>query len=202
MWRKQSEGKPSPATPAAPSAFAPPSYAPAEKSAGAPPSPSKPAPAAPPPPVPSPEAAILTQGIRIRGELTGKADLFIDGDVEGSVRLGDSRLTVGPSGHVKADIEAREIYIRGNVQGNLRGRERITLGNSCHVKGDLESPRIAIEDGAQFKGRVEMGPAADVRERQVKRTAPAIAPPATSSSSTSSTDSTPTSVPIEAHAKK
>ena len=201
MWRKQSEGKPSPATPAAPSEFAPPSYAPAEKSAGAPPSPSKPAPAAPPPPVPSPEAAILTQGIRIRGELTGKADLFIDGDVEGSVRLGDSRLTVGPSGHVKADIEAREIYIRGNVQGNLRGRERITLGNSCHVKGDLESPRIAIEDGAQFKGRVEMGPAADAREHQIKRTAPAITPCVTPSSP-SSTNSAPTSVPIEAHAKK
>lgn len=202
MWRKQSEGKPSSAaTPAAPSAFAPPSYAPPEKSAGAP-SPSKPASAMPPAPVPSPEAAILTQGIRIRGELTGKADLFIDGDVEGSVRLGDSRLTIGPSGHVKADIEAREIYIRGTVQGNLRGRERITLGNSCHVKGDLESPRIAIEDGAQFKGRVEMGPAADARERQIKRTAPAIISPATPSSATSSTDSTPTTVPIEASAKK
>jgi len=200
MWRKQSEGKPSsPATPGAPSAFAPPSYAPpAEKSAGSP-SPSKPASAVPPAPVPSPEAAILTQGIRIRGELTGKADLFIDGDVEGSVRLGDSRLTIGPSGHVKADIEAREIYIRGNVQGNLRGRERITLGNSCHVKGDLESPRIAIEDGAQFKGRVEMGPAADARERQVKRAAPAITPSVTSSSSN---DPTPSSVPIEASVKK
>lgn len=202
MWRKQSEGKPSSsATPAGPSVFAPLSYAPPEKSAGASPSPSKPVPAIPPAPVPSPEAAMLTQGIRIRGELTGKADLFIDGDVEGSVRLGDSRLTIGPSGHVKADIEAREIYIRGNVQGNLRGRERITLGNSCHVKGDLESPRIAIEDGAQFKGRVEMGPAADARERQIKRTAPAITPPVTPSL-VSSTDSTPTSVPIEASAKK
>ncbi len=196
MWRKQSEGKPSPsATPGAPSTFAPPSYAPpAEKSIGAPSSPSKPASAAPPPPAPSPEAAILTQGIRIRGELTGKADLFIDGDVEGSIRLGDSRLTIGPSGHVKADIEAREIYIRGDVQGNLRGRERITLGNSCHMKGDLESPRITIEDGAQFKGRVEMGPSADARERQNKRTVPATTPSAVPSSSS---DSVPTSVPIE-----
>lgn len=199
MWRKQPEGKPSPsATPGAPSAFAPPYTPPAEKSAGVPPSPSKPAPAMPPAPVPSPEAAILTQGIRIRGELTGKADLFIDGDVEGSVRLGDSRLTIGPSGHVKADIEAREIYIRGNVQGNLRGRERITLGNSCHVKGDLESPRIAIEDGAQFKGRVEMGPAADARERQSKRAAPAITP----STASFSSDATPTSVPVEVNTKK
>ncbi|MGH9708993.1 MAG: bactofilin family protein, partial [Candidatus Acidiferrales bacterium] len=164
---------------------------PAEKSTGSLPSPSSTVVA------PSPEAAILTQGIRIRGELTGKADLFIDGDVEGSIRLGDSRLTIGPSGHVKADIEAREIHIRGNVQGNLRGRERITLGNSSHVKGDLESPRVAIEDGAQFKGRVEMGPVADARERQNKRIAPASTPAATSSS-----PSAETSVPIEAHTKQ
>lgn len=136
---------------------------------------------------------MLTQGIRIRGDLTGKADLFIDGNVEGSIRLGDSRLTVGPSGHVKADIEAREIHIRGNVEGNLRGRERIILGSSCCVKGDLEAPRIAIEEGAQFRGRVEMGPVADARERQNKRTAPAAAPPATSSNVSATT-----SVPIEA----
>ena len=195
MWRKQPEGKPSPsATPGATSSFAPPSYAPPpEKSTAASPSSPSPFSTSPSAPVPSPEAAILTQGIRIRGELTGKADLFIDGDVEGSIRLGESRLTIGPSGHVKADIEAREIYIRGSVQGNLRGRERITLGKSCHVKGDLESPRVAIEDGAQFKGRVEMGPVADARERQSKRTAPAVTSPSPSSDA-----STATSVPIEA----
>ena len=197
MWRKQPEGKPSPsATPAAPGAFAPPSYSPtAQKTT--PSSSASPAPITPPAPAysaPSPEAAILTQGIRVRGDVTGKADLFIDGDVQGSIRLGESRLTIGPSGHVKADIEAREIHIRGTVEGNLRGRERIILGNSCHVKGDLESPRIAIEDGAQFKGRVEMGPVADARERQNKRTAPAVPPPVTSTTSAS----TPASEPIEA----
>ncbi len=116
MWRKQSEGKPSSSvTPAAPSAFAPPSYAPPEKSAGSLQSSSKPAPAAPPAPVPSPEAAMLTQGIRIRGELTGKADLFIDGDVEGSVRLGDSRLTDRP----ERPCESRHRSTR-----NLHSRDR------------------------------------------------------------------------------
>ena len=197
MWRKQPEGKPSPsATPAAPGAFAPPSYSPtAQKTT--PSSSASPAPITPPAPAysaPPPEAAILTQGIRVRGDVTGKADLFIDGDVQGSIRLGESRLTIGPSGHVKADIEAREIQIRGTVEGNLRGRERIILGNSCHVKGDLESPRVAIEDGAQFKGRVEMGPVADARERQNKRTASAAPPAATTTTSAS----TPTSEPIEA----
>ncbi|MHB8525542.1 MAG: bactofilin family protein [Candidatus Acidiferrales bacterium] len=196
MWRKQPEGKPSPATPAKPATWDSPPYAPpAGKSAETSPALSQ-APAAPSSSAysaPLPEAAMLTRGIRIRGELTGKADLFIDGDMEGSIRLGDSRLTVGPSGHVKADIEAREIHIRGNVQGNLRGRERIILGNTGVVKGDLEAPRIAIEEGAQLKGRVEMGPAADARERQNKRTAPATAP-----SDTSSNVVATTSVPIEA----
>src|SRR5579863_7827534 len=188
MWRKQPEGKPSPAAPA-PGTFASPSYAPPGKSPVTSASSSQPS-TAPPAYSASPEAAMLTQGIRIRGELTGKADLFIDGNVEGSIRLGDSRLTVGPSGQIKADIEAREIHIRGNVQGNLRGRERIILGNTCIVKGDLEAPRIAIEEGAQLKGRVEMGPAADARERQNKRTA--IAPSSTSSNVAE------TAVPIEA----
>ena len=194
MWRKQPEGKPSPATPAKPAAWDSPPYAPpAAKPAETSPALSQ-APAAPSAySALSPEPAILTRGIRIRGELTGKADLFIDGDMEGSIHLGDSRLTVGPSGHVKADIEAREIHIRGNVQGNLRGRERIILGSTGVVKGDLEAPRIAIEEGAQLKGRVEMGPAADARERHSKRTAPATAP-----SDTSSNVGATTSVPIEA----
>ncbi|MHB8641055.1 MAG: bactofilin family protein [Candidatus Acidiferrales bacterium] len=196
MWRKQPEGKPSPATPAKPAAWDSTPYAPpAAKSVETSPALSQ-APAAPASSAysaSSPEAAMLTRGIRIRGELTGKADLFIDGEMEGSIRLGDSRLTVGPSGHVKADIEAREIHIRGNVEGNLRGRERIILGGSCYVKGDLEAPRIAIEEGAQLKGRVEMGPAADARERQNKRTVPAAAPSATTSNVPATT-----SVPIEA----
>ncbi|MFZ0701442.1 MAG: polymer-forming cytoskeletal protein [Candidatus Acidiferrales bacterium] len=120
-------------------------------------------------PVVSPNAAILTRGICIKGELTGKADLIIDGDVKGSIRLGDSRLTIGQSGHIQADIEASEIIVRGQVEGDLRGRERVVLGSSCEVVGDLEAPRVAIEDGARFNGRVEMGPAADARERQNKR---------------------------------
>ncbi|MGB6484191.1 MAG: polymer-forming cytoskeletal protein [Candidatus Acidiferrales bacterium] len=167
MWRKQPEAKPSsPVTPTTrDSAYAPPSQKPAFPSGSLP--------ASPPQPLftqtPSSDAAILTRGICIKGELTGRADLLIDGDVQGSIRLGDSRLTVGQSGHVQADIEASEILVHGRVEGDLRGRERVSLGSSCHVVGDLEAPRIAIEDGARFNGRVEMGPAADAYERQNKR---------------------------------
>lgn len=173
MWRKQPEAKPSPSN-------VPPrdsSYAPAGQTSPAPPAMPQSMPAAAPQasyvqpqaPIPPSNSAVLTRGICIKGELTGKADLLIDGEVQGSIRLSESRLTVGQAGHVHADIEAREIVVRGRVEGDLRGHDRVALGDSCHVTGDLEAPRIAIEDGARFKGRVEMGPSADARERQNKR---------------------------------
>ncbi len=169
MWRKQPEAKPS--SPASPSVRDS-GYAPAGQRPVPQPSVGN-SPASPAAPAftqaPRSDAAILTRGICIKGELTGKADLVIDGDVQGSIRLGDSRLTVGQLGNIRANIEASEIVVRGQVQGNLRGRERVVLGNSCNVLGDVEAPRVAIEDGAKFKGRVEMGPAADARERQNKR---------------------------------
>jgi cytoskeletal protein CcmA (bactofilin family) len=169
MWRKQPEAKPSSSvTPSAGGS----AYSPAMQKPASPPafgnSSSAPSRPAFTPPRPSPDA-VLTKGICIKGELTGKADLIIDGDLQGSIRLNDSRLTVGQSGSIHADIEALEIFVHGRVDGNLRGRERVVLANSCHVEGDLEAPRVAIEDGARFNGRVEMGPAADARERQSKR---------------------------------
>ncbi len=167
MWRKQPEAKPS--SPVIPgtrdSAYAPPSQKPASSSGSSPSSPLQPSYSQTSPS----GAAVLTRGICIKGELTGKADLLIDGEVEGSIRLGESRLTVGQSGHIQADIEASEIVVQGRVEGDLRGRERVSLGSSCQVVGDLEAPRIAIEDGARFNGRVEMGPVADAQERQNKR---------------------------------
>ncbi|HEV2303888.1 MAG TPA: polymer-forming cytoskeletal protein [Candidatus Acidoferrales bacterium] len=178
MWRKQPEAKPSsPVTPAA-SDYVNPNQRPPAPFAS---SPSLPAPSAQ---APRSDAAVLTRGIRIKGELTGKADLVIDGEVDGSIRLGDSRLTIGQAGHIRAHIEAAEIFVKGQVEGNLRGRERVILGSSCHVIGDLESPRVAIEEGARFKGRVEMGPSADAREHQSKRVPQAAtAPPRPTSAS-------------------
>jgi cytoskeletal protein CcmA (bactofilin family) len=167
MWRKQPEVKPS--SPVVPStresSYTPPSQKAATPSASVPVQAAQRSFTQ----VPASDSAVLTRGICIKGELTGKADLVIDGDVEGSIRLGESRLTVGQAGHVQADIEASEIVVHGQVEGDLRGRERVVLGSSCHVLGDLEAPRVAIEDGARFNGRVEMGPVADARERQNKR---------------------------------
>jgi cytoskeletal protein CcmA (bactofilin family) len=197
MWRKQPEAKPSPAV--APGMQSSPSYAPATElpvrsstpssGIGAPSSSTTSSSYSPAPS--SPDVGVLTSGIRIKGELSGKADLVIDGEIEGNIRLIESRLTIGPSGHIKASIEAREVTVRGSVEGNVRGRERITLGSSSRVKGDLEAPRIAIEDGAKFKGRVEMGPTVDAREHQSKRNAPETVVSAPTTSSTLGTTAAP-----------
>ena len=103
--------------------------------------------------------ASLSPGIRIKGEITGSEDLFIDGNVEGKVTFRNAVLTVGPNANVKADIDAREIVIRGRVEGKLDGSERVQIGNTAKVIGDIRSSRIAIEDGAEFRGKVEAGKA-------------------------------------------
>ena len=106
----------------------------------------------------SPRAtACITQGIRIKGEVTGKEDLFIDGTLEGKLELGNASCTVGPNGKVKADISAREVIVRGQVDGKLDGTERVQLWNSGRVTGEVRTERLAIEDGAILRGKVEAG---------------------------------------------
>jgi cytoskeletal protein CcmA (bactofilin family) len=108
-------------------------------------------------PTSSNAVACLSQGIRIKGEITGSEDLFIDGNVEGKVTFRNAVLTVGPNASVKADIDAREIVVRGRVEGQLNGAERVQLWNTAKVNGDIRSQRLAIEDGAEFRGKVEAG---------------------------------------------
>jgi cytoskeletal protein CcmA (bactofilin family) len=98
----------------------------------------------------------IGSGLKIRGEFSGNSDLYIDGDAQGKIRLDGARVTVGPNGRVQADIEAREIVVEGTVQGNLKASERVRLGVSSRVQGTVLAPRIAIDDGAQFCGKVEM----------------------------------------------
>jgi cytoskeletal protein CcmA (bactofilin family) len=156
MWRKPSEGKPSSesynppvsvATPVEKSNPAPAPYAPAQPAAR-----------------PSAESAPATlgngsskisSGLKIHGEISGTADLYIDGEVQGKLRLGNARVTVGPNGRVRADIEAREIVIDGTVNGNLKAGERAHFGSSSRVEGSVTTPRIGIDDGARLRGNVE-----------------------------------------------
>ena len=154
MWRKE-EAKPQ-AAPQAP-APSPVNSQPATVSAPA----SAPVSAATSATLPvSPRAtACITQGIRIKGEITGKEDLFIDGTLEGKLDLGNASVTIGPNGKVKADVSAREVVVRGQLDGKIDGTERVQLWNSGRVTGEVRTERLAIEDGALLRGKVEAGKA-------------------------------------------
>jgi cytoskeletal protein CcmA (bactofilin family) len=105
---------------------------------------------------PAGAADCVGKGLRIKGELTGNEDLLIEGTVEGPIRLADHRLTVGLSGKLTSDVVAREIIVHGSVTGNLRASERIEILKNGSVVGDLTTARILIEDGASFKGSIEI----------------------------------------------
>ncbi len=105
---------------------------------------------------PSGSPARLGAGLHIKGEISGNEDLQIDGTVEGLVQLEDRKLTIGSSAKVTADVVAREVVVYGNVKGNLRGRDRIEIKKDGSVVGDLTTARIMIEDGAYFKGSIEI----------------------------------------------
>jgi cytoskeletal protein CcmA (bactofilin family) len=92
----------------------------------------------------------------VKGEIFGSEDLLIDGSVEGVILLSERKLTIGPAANVKADIIAAEVVIRGNLKGNVRARGRIEIGNDGSVTGDLTTPQVFIEDGALFKGSIEI----------------------------------------------
>ena len=100
--------------------------------------------------------ARLGATLHVKGEITGNEDLHIDGTVEGLVQLEDRKLTVGASAKVTADIIAREVVVFGKVQGNLRASDRVEIKRDGSVTGDITTSRISIEDGAYFKGRIEI----------------------------------------------
>src|SRR5580693_5841331 len=112
--------------------------------------------------------ARLGASLHVKGEITGNEDLLIDGTVEGLVQLEDRKLTVGASAKVTADVIAREVVVYGNVKGNLRARDRIEIKKDGSVVGDLTTARISIEDGAYFKGSIEIDKTGDAAEDSSK----------------------------------
>jgi cytoskeletal protein CcmA (bactofilin family) len=117
-----------------------------------------------PPPL-SAERATIGRSITIRGDVTGDEDLLIQGCVEGSVDLKQHSVTVGADGEVEASIVGRIVTIEGRVQGDIRAEEQVILRNAAFVQGDITAPRVVLEDGARFRGLVDMG---DVDERARK----------------------------------
>ncbi len=103
------------------------------------------------------QPATIGTSITIRGEVSGDEDLLIEGHVDGSVDLGQHSVTVGPAGQVKAGITGRVITVEGTVHGNLRADEMVVLRSTALVDGDITAPRVVLEDGASFRGTVDMG---------------------------------------------
>ena len=117
-------------------------------------------------------AAALGKNVTVKGQIFAREDLTIDGEVEGTVECHDHRLTIGPNARVLAGLKAREIVIQGSIQGNVEAADKIDIRKEAKLVGDIRTSRIVIEDGAYFKGSIDISKGA---------TKPAPAPPPASS---------------------
>lgn len=104
------------------------------------------------------EHSIIGSSISINGDLTGEEDLFIEGKLDGKIECHRNSVTVGKNGRIKGDIYAKMIAVEGNVEGNLFGDEQLRIRQSGTVRGNIVAPRVALEDGANFKGSIDMSP--------------------------------------------
>jgi cytoskeletal protein CcmA (bactofilin family) len=156
MWNKQQTQPQAPVAPPVPGQASPmtsASASPAPVVAFGAPSAARPATSTPR------SSARLGSGLHIKGQLTGSEDLQIDGQVEGPISLNGHQLTVGPTAVLISEIRASEVVVYGKVIGNLHARDRVDVKTDGSVTGDISTARISIEDGANFKGRIEIDPA-------------------------------------------
>lgn len=126
-------------------------------------------------PEPAAEVSTLGPSILIKGDLTGEEDLTIRGRLEGEVRLKKNNVTVGQSGHIKADIYGRSIRVEGAVEGNLYGGQEVVIRASGRVQGNIVSPSVTLENGSKFKGAIDMEPGTKPQQ-PAQQTQPAPAP--------------------------
>jgi cytoskeletal protein CcmA (bactofilin family) len=102
------------------------------------------------------EQATIGRSLVVKGEITGSESLYIDGKVEGTINLSDSRVTIGRNGSVAASISAREVVILGKVHGNIQVTDRVDIRSEGSLTGDVITQRISVEDGAILKGSVQV----------------------------------------------
>jgi cytoskeletal protein CcmA (bactofilin family) len=107
----------------------------------------------------SSRSASIGKSVVIKGQLFAREDLFIDGEIEGSVEMLEHRVTVGPNGKVVAGIKAREIVVLGTIHGNVEASDKIEIKKEAKLVGDIRTQRIVIEDGAFFKGSIDIAKA-------------------------------------------
>ncbi len=120
------------------------------------PDPVEPAPERPAAPSRPKDTATIGPSISIRGDLVGEEDLVVQGQVEGTITLKQNLLTIGKDGKVNATVNARVVMVEGQVEGDLQGEEQVVLKKSADVRGNISAPRVTVEDGARFKGSIDM----------------------------------------------
>lgn len=113
--------------------------------------------------------AVLGKSVIVKGQIFSREDLTIDGEVEGTVELQEHRLTIGPNGKVRASVKARELVVLGTVHGDVETTDKIDIRKDAKLVGDIKTARIVIEDGAYFKGNIDIVPTQAAR--------PTAAPP-------------------------
>ncbi len=116
--------------------------------------------------------AIIGKSVMIKGQIFSREDLTIDGEIDGSVELHEHRLTVGPNGKLQAGVKAREVVVLGTIHGNVEASDKIDIRKDAKLVGDIKTARIVIEDGAYFKGSI------DIARPEVSRTAAPAQPKA------------------------
>ena len=99
---------------------------------------------------------MLGKSVSIKGDVVGTEDLFLDGEIDGTIRLPEGRLTIGPNGRAKADVEVRDLIVFGQLTGKISASGRVDLRQSATVLGDIRAGTLAIEESASLKGRVEL----------------------------------------------
>jgi cytoskeletal protein CcmA (bactofilin family) len=179
MWKRKEDEYPTTPEPSPTGASSPVTSAPAPRS---------------PDPVRSSEplrggsdVATIGKSVVVKGELSGSEDLIVDGEVEGNISLRGQTCTIGPNGRVKANIEARNVIVHGRVNGDIHASERVELRKTASLAGDISTARISIDDGAFFKGGIDIQKAEPASKPEVKPQVPAASAPVSTSVSSPGT---------------
>ncbi len=161
MWRKSSEAIPS----------SPPGESPFPTSGSAPKASSPMGTERPTPPGGlGANSSWVNQGLRFHGVFSGNSDLYLDGELQGKIRLKHSAVSIGPNGRVQGDIDARELIVKGSLNGNVRAGAKTVLGRTGRLRGDISGKCVVIEEGAFFQGRVEMEGTEETRNSAASET--------------------------------
>lgn len=130
-------------------------------------------------------AASIGKSVMIKGQIISREDLYLDGELEGTVELNEHRLTIGPNGRVQANVKAREIVIIGTIHGNVEASDKLEIRKEAKLVGDIRTARIVIEDGAYFKGSI------DIIKQDVGKPEKSAPPRQQASAAAASTSSSP-----------